>query len=44
VKGWKTVLQGTAPKKQAGVAFLISNKIDLQPKVIKKITKMNSQF
>ena len=44
------------PKKQAGVAILISNKIDFPPKVIKKIrkdtlysskeksTKVNSQF
>jgi hypothetical protein len=28
--------QANGPKKQAGVAFLISNKIDFQPKVIKK--------
>jgi exonuclease III len=33
VKGWKTILK---LKKQAGVAILISNKIDCQPKVIKK--------
>jgi hypothetical protein len=56
VKGWKTILQANGPKKQTGVAILISNKIDFQPKVIKKIrrgnsysskgksTKMNSQF
>jgi exonuclease III len=31
-KGWKT----NGMKKQAGVAILISNKIDFQPKVIKK--------
>jgi exonuclease III len=36
VKGWKTVLQANGPKKQAGVGILISNKIDFQPKVIKK--------
>jgi exonuclease III len=36
VKGWKTILQANGPKKQAGVAILISNKIDFQPKVIKK--------
>jgi exonuclease III len=29
-------LQANGPKKQAGVAILISNKIDFQPKVIKK--------
>ena len=36
VKGWKTVFQANGPRKQAGVAILISNKIDFQPKVIKK--------
>ena len=30
VKGWKTIFQGNGPKKQAGVAILISNKIDFQ--------------
>ena len=33
VKGWKTIFQAKGPKKQA---ILISNKIDFQPKVIKK--------
>jgi exonuclease III len=36
VKGWKTIFQANGPKKQAGAAILISNKIDFQPKVIKK--------
>ena len=36
VKGWKTICQANGPKKQAGIAILISNKIDFQPKVIKK--------
>jgi hypothetical protein len=36
VKGWKTIFQENGPKKQAGVAILKSNKIDFQPKVIKK--------
>jgi exonuclease III len=36
VKGWKTIFQANSLKKQAGVAILISNKIDFQPKVIKK--------
>jgi hypothetical protein len=36
VKSWKTVSQANGPKKQAGVAILISNKINFQPKVIKK--------
>ena len=56
VKGWKTIFQANGLKKQARVAILISNKIDFQPKVIKKDkeghfiltkekpTKMNSQF
>ena len=36
VKGWKTIFQANGPKKQAGVVILIMNKIDFQPKVIKK--------
>jgi exonuclease III len=36
VKGWKKNFQANGPKKKAGVAILISNKIDFQPKVIKK--------
>ena len=36
VKGWKTIFQANCPKKQAGLAIRISNKIDFQPKVIKK--------
>ena len=36
VKDWKTIFQANSLKKQAGVAILISNKIDFQPKVIKK--------
>jgi exonuclease III len=36
MKGWKTIFQANGLKKQAGVAILISNKIDFQPKVIKK--------
>ena len=35
MKGWKTIFQANGLKKQAGVAILISNKIDFQPKVIK---------
>jgi exonuclease III len=34
VKGWKTILQANGPKKQAGVAILISNGMNFQPKVI----------
>jgi len=36
MKGWKAIFQAYGLKKQAGVANLISNKIDFQPKVIKK--------
>ena len=36
MKGWKTIFQANGLKKQAGVAILISNKIDFQPEVIKK--------
>jgi hypothetical protein len=36
VKGCKTIFQANGLKKQAGVAILIWNKIDFQPKVIKK--------
>ena len=36
VKGWKTIFQENGPHKQAGVAILISDEIDFQPKVIKK--------
>jgi exonuclease III len=36
VKGWKTISQGNGLKKQACVAILILNKINIQPKVIKK--------
>jgi exonuclease III len=56
MKGWKTIFQANGLKKQAGVAILISNKIDIQPKFIKKTrrgtsysskvksSKRNSQF
>jgi exonuclease III len=36
MKGWKTIFQANGLKKQTGVAIPISNKIDFQPKVIKK--------
>ena len=36
MKGWKKNFQANGLKKQAGVAILISNKFDFQPKVIKK--------
>jgi hypothetical protein len=52
----KTIFQANGTKKQAGVAILISNKIDFKPKVTKKTrrgtsysskvksTRTNSQF
>ena len=40
VKGWKAVFQANDPRKQAGVAIPICNKIDFQPKVIKKDTEV----
>jgi exonuclease III len=36
MKGWKTISQENGLKKQAGVAILISNKINFQSKVITK--------
>ena len=42
VKGWKTILQANGLKKQAGVAILISNKIDLQQKSSKKTRRGTS--
>jgi hypothetical protein len=41
VKVWKK-FQENGPKKQAGVAIVILNKIDFQTKVIKKIRKDTS--
>ena len=35
-KGWETNFQANGPKKQAGVARLILNKINFHPIVIKK--------
>jgi exonuclease III len=36
VKGWKIIFQENGPKKQAGVVILISIKVIIQPKIIKK--------
>ena len=35
IKGWKTIFQVNGLKKESGVAILISDKTDFQPKVIK---------
>jgi exonuclease III len=42
IKGWKTIFQANGPKKQARVIILISNKIDFQTKVSKKIRRDTS--
>jgi exonuclease III len=31
VKGWKKIYQANGPQKQAGVAILISDKVDFKP-------------
>ena len=36
VKGWKTILQTNNEQKKAGLAILISDKIDFKAKLIKK--------
>ena len=38
MKDYKKVFQGIGHKKQAGVAILIFNKLDFQPKVTKRDT------
>jgi exonuclease III len=35
VKGWKKIYQASGPQNQAGVAILISDKIDFKPTLIK---------
>jgi hypothetical protein len=39
VKGWKTIFQANGPKKQTRIAIPIWNKINIQPKLSKKIRK-----
>jgi exonuclease III len=36
VKGWKKIYQAIGPPKQAGVATLISDKVDFKPTLIKQ--------
>jgi exonuclease III len=36
MKGWKKIYQANGPRKQAGVAILISDKVDLKPTLIKQ--------
>jgi exonuclease III len=35
VKGWKNIYQANGPREQAGVAILISDKVDFKPTLIK---------
>jgi hypothetical protein len=37
IQGWKTIFLANGCMKQAEVAILISDKINFQPKVIKKV-------
>ena len=44
MKGWEENFQENGPKKHAGIAILISSKIDFQPKVIKDDEKGHFTF
>lgn len=35
MKGWKKIFQKNGPKKQAGIAILISDKINFKPKFVR---------
>jgi exonuclease III len=35
MKGWRKIYQANGPRKQAGVAILISDKVDFKPTLIK---------
>jgi exonuclease III len=36
MKGWKKIYQASGPRKQAGVAILISDTVDFKPTLIKR--------
>jgi hypothetical protein len=36
MKGWKKIYQANGHRKQAGIAILISDKVDFKPKLIKQ--------
>jgi hypothetical protein len=36
MKGWKKIYQANGPPKQAGVAILVSDKVDFKPTLIKR--------
>jgi exonuclease III len=44
IKGWKTIFQANGLKKQAGLAILILNKINFQPKLLKKKKDKEGHF
>jgi exonuclease III len=44
IKGWKRIFQPNGPKKQAGVAILISNKINFWHKDIKKDNEGDTSY
>jgi exonuclease III len=35
MKGWKKIYQASGPQKQAGIAILISHKLDFKPILVK---------
>jgi exonuclease III len=41
-KGWKKIYQASGPRKQAGVAILISDKVDFKPTLIKRDKEVHS--
>jgi hypothetical protein len=42
MKGWKKIYQANGPQKQAGVAILISDKVDIKPTLIRRDKKGHS--
>jgi exonuclease III len=42
VKDWKKIYQANGPPKQAGIAILISDKVDFKPTLIKKYKEGHS--
>ena len=42
IKGWKIIFQSNGPRKQSGVAILISDKLTFNQKSSKKILKYTS--
>jgi hypothetical protein len=42
MKGWKKTCQANGPRKQAGIAMLISDKVDFKPTLIKHDKKGHS--